>query len=524
MEFTDFTIGQLLSNKIDNIPDRPALIGKSGVYSWKDIDHITNLICEQMESYGIKQGEKVAILGVNCGSWLVHYLSVVKYGAVAVLLNTRFTKYEIKKCLDNTEVTHIFYSKDNNKNRYDDMVKELIEICPTLKSSCYMKKDYDKWKKMAQAGSTYCYTPTRDPHEIINILFTSGTTGEPKAVPLSHYNLLNNAIAMAENMRWTSEDCMCVTVPLFHSFGITGCILAMLHTGGSLVFVNSTRSVDIFEMIQAVKPTILSGVPTMFLAMSRNINRPKYDLTSLKSGIIAGSQIFPQDFYKICDAFPNLNLVPAYGQTETSPCVTMCDYDDSVQTKANTVGKPLQDVEIRIIKNDLFDKCGINVEGCIQVKGYNVMKGYLHNDEQNSQSFSEDGWLRTGDLGYVRDDGYLVITGRKKNLIIRGGENISPLEIEKTIKEVDPEANLKVFGVPTLVLQEEIVACIEGKEDESKREKIFEYLKEHLSAYKIPKYIFFVEDMPKNSTGKINEKLLKDMIIQNLTTISRKAL
>ena len=266
----------------------------------------------------------------------------------------------------------------------------------------------------------------------------------------------------------------------------------------------------------------MNGVPTMFLAMLRNKFRDRFDLTSIKSGVIAGSQIFPQDYKDICEMFKGINLQPSYGQTETSPCVTICSIDDPIDVKANTVGKVIPNVEIRIMKKNSVVPCGKNVEGEIQVKGYNVMQGYISNPEETKAAFTEDGWLKTGDLGYIREDDNLVVTGRFKNLIIRGGENISPVEIEKAIKEVLDNQDVKVLGVPTIVLQEDIVACIEEKEDEELREKIMNHLKETISDYKIPQKIFFIEDMPRNSTGKINEKVLKDKVMADMMRNKRK--
>lgn len=522
MKFIEKTIGQVLDMRADCTPNKPALVVEEGIYTWKDIRNIVNHICGDMLEMGIKKGDHVGIIGVNSDSWIFHYFAAVKLGAVAVLFNTRFTRAEIERCVALTELRHFYYSRNFEDIRYEDIMEQLLYPKSTVRSCCFMEKTYEQWQTIAKEGESIDIKPSEDYRATASILFTSGTTGNSKGVQLTHYSLMNNAIAMAENMGWNEDDRMLTTVPLFHTFGITGCILAMLHSCYGMLLLQSTRSIDIFNAIQKHKCTIMNGVPTMFLAMLRNEHRKEYDISSVRSGIIAGSQIFPQDYLDICEMFDGIELQPSYGQTETSPCVTICRPDDSPDIKANTVGRPIPGVEIRTMKKGADKPCGINVEGEIQVRGYNVMEGYVANPEETKNVFTDDGWLKTGDLGYIREDGNLVVTGRFKNLIIRGGENISPVEIERAIKEVIGKAEVKVFGVPTIVLQEEIVACIEGKGSEDDKQKIIDHLKGRISGYKIPKYIFFIEDMPRNSTGKINEKFLKNKIIADINGETRK--
>lgn len=516
MEFIKDTIGQILDKRSKCTPEEVALIVKDGVYKWKDVNVIVNAICLDMIENGIKKGDKVGIIGINSDSWIFHFFAVLRLGAIAVLLNTRFTQTEIERCVRLTDTKYIFYSRNTEKHRYDDIVGELIFPNSTLQNCFFIEKSYEQWMEVAEENIQIDHKIDIDSEDVACVLFTSGTTGNSKGVQLSHFSLVNNSLSMSRKMRWNEQDIMCVAVPLFHSFGITGCILSMLHAGGKLYMLQSTRSVEICEVIEKYKCTVMNGVPTMFLAMYKNKERKNYDLSSLKSGIIAGSQIFPQDYLDICSMFDHINLQPSYGQTETSPCVSLCDLDDLLELKANTVGKIIDGVSVRIMKKNGTKPCGTNVEGEIQIKGYNLMKGYISNPEETKNAFTEDGWLKSGDLGYIRDDGYLVVTGRYKNLIIRGGENISPIEIERAMKEVLNGQEVKVFGIPTVVLQEDIVACVEGKEDNDLRNKIIEHLKDKISDYKIPRFILFMEEMPRNSTGKINEKVLKNKVIADM--------
>ncbi len=522
MNFIEKTIGEVLDMRADCTPDKPALVVKDGVYTWHDIQCIVNVLCTEMQEADIKPGDHVGIIGTNSDSWIFHYFAIVKFGATAVPFNTRFTQAELERCIGLTNLTHFFYSKNFEEVSYEDTMRQLLYPNTTVRTCTYMLKSYEQWQAIAREGENISFKPSTDCNAIANVLFTSGTTGNSKGVELTHYSVLNNAITMADQLGWDEKDSMLVTVPLFHTFGITGCLLTMLHACFKMCLLQSTRSVDIFRAIQKHKCTIMNGVPTMFLAMLRNKNRKDYDLSSVKSGIIAGSQIFPQDYLEICEMFDGINLQPSYGQTETSPCVTLCKNDDPIEVKANTSGRPIPGVEIRTMRKGATKPCKCNIEGEIQIKGYNVMQGYIANPEETKNVFTEDGWLKSGDLGYIRKDGNLVITGRFKNLIIRGGENISPLEIEKAIKDIVGIADVKVFGVPAIVLQEEIAACIEGKEDPKLREKIKRELKSRISEYKIPEYIFFMEEMPRNSSGKINEKVLKNKVIADIAANRKK--
>ena len=504
-------------------PDRPALIVKDGVYTWKDIDSIANYICVEMQERGVKEGDHVGIIGINSDSWLFHYFAAVKLGAVAVLFNTRFTPAEIERGIGITDLKHFFYSRNNEHKSYEDIMANLLYPKTPVRHCVDMEKSFEQWKAIADENKDVKFPSSTDYNAVTNVLFTSGTTGNSKGVQLTHYNLLNNSLAMTLNMGWNENDIMNIAVPLFHTFGITGCVLAMMHVCGQMYLLQSTRTVDKCHAIEKYKCTVMSGVPTMFLAMLRNEHRKEYDISSVKSGIIAGSQIFPQDYLDICKMSDGINLQPSYGQTETSPCISICRLDDPIEIKATTVGRPIDGVSVRIVRKGDTVPCGCNVEGEIQVQGYNVMAGYISNIEATKETFTEDGWLKTGDLGYIREDGNLVITGRVKNLIIRGGENISPVEIETAIKSIiGSKYEVKVFGVPTVVLQEDIVACIEIDGNPDLAQEIKDKLRGQISDYKIPSYIFFMDEMPKNSTGKVSEKMLKNKIIADLSMMKGK--
>ncbi len=517
--FLENSIGEALRERAKKTPDRKAVITSTDSYSWSEIDALSDYISKDMKARGIGIGDHVGIMGINGLDWIIHFLAAAKIGAVSVLFNTRFRDNEIKHCINLTQIEHIYYSKNFEGSSYREFLTVFLHPKTTLKNIVPMDRTDNDWKNIysEEKEKEKLTLEKVDINQTASIIFTSGTTGDSKGVELSHFSLVNNASSMKDIMGWNENDVMCVAVPLFHSFGVTGCILSMVLAGGAMLLVNSTRTMDMCKAIEKEKCTIMNGVPTMFLAMERNGERRLVDISSLKSGLIAGSQIFPQDYREIMTMFPHMNLQPSYGQTETSPCVTLCRLDDPMEIKVNTVGRPIEGVEIRTCSKGSIIPNGFNVEGEIQIKGYNVMKSYISDESSTAGVFTSDGWLRSGDLGYIREDGNLVVTGRIKNLIIRGGENISPVEIENEIKKLVGNREVKVFGVPTLVLQEDIAACIEGVGTEKEKEDILNKLQLRISDYKVPKHLFFMETMPRNSTGKINERMIKDKIIAELS-------
>ena len=316
-------------------------------------------------------------------------------------------------------------------------------------------------------------------------------------------------------MRWNENDKLCIAVPMFHCFGLTAGILACLISKTTMVIPESNRSSKIVKCIREHKCSILNGVPSMFLAIANKFPREEIASLNLKSGIIAGSFIGYEEFKYISDIFNDMKLQPSYGQTETSPCVTIANLDASIEEKAASAGRAIEHVDIRIngIEGALY--CEKFVQGEIEVKGYNVMLGYYNNKFANENVFTDDGWLKTGDMGYIDDEKFLHISGRIKEMIIRCGENISPYEIENAIKELNEIKEVKVIGIESEIVQEEIVACIILKEKHSLTDiEIREFLKDRLAKYKIPAYIVRLEEFPYTTNEKIELLKLKKIAVE----------
>ncbi|MEG2298686.1 MAG: AMP-binding protein, partial [Anaerovoracaceae bacterium] len=421
----------------------------------------------------------------------------------------------IKREIEISDVGVLIYGNGDKDQPLNFNTNKFIE--KNILTHCIdMRKDGEHWKNIAKRKELLNKEIAVSCNDPVSVLFTSGTTGKSKGVMLSNYNLINNSRAICSNMKWDITDKFCISVPLFHTFGITCCVLACMLTGAEMKVLSRSKTKDICEAIDLYKCTVLNGVPSMYLALLRSENRHEYDISKLKSGIIAGSPIFRDDYFEICRMFDNIKLQPSYGQTETSPCITICNLEDELDLKAATSGSKIEHVQLRIMSINGNRVCEPYEEGEIQVKGYNVMLGYINNEKETKKAFTEDGWLKTGDLGFCNNSGYVNITGRCKNIIIRGGENISPVEIENAIKEVVKQCDVKVFGVPSIVVQEEIVACIEGEFTSQTKEKIMDYLHKNISDYKVPKYMLFIKEMPRNTTGKIDENTLKQETIKRL--------
>ncbi|RRD93422.1 AMP-binding protein [Clostridiales bacterium COT073_COT-073] len=517
MELINRTIQECFNQRIQETPQALAYHFGEVKYTWAETGNITFQLAKKLMAEGVRKGDRVGLLSVNSDAWLFYFFALQAIGAQTVLLNTALTDDEIIRNIELTEVNFLCYGKGYRRT-FDELMNRLNLIC--MRKSYYgsikMLEGMEYWQEMAGEYPVDFSIAEVSDQEICCFLFTSGTTKASKAVMLTHYNVINNARAIAEALRWQPADRMCVTVPFFHCFGLTACILTGLQTGFPLYVLAHYRTLQVCKILEQHQCTILNGVPSMFLAMRHNPIHQDYDLTSVRSGIIAGSPIFEQDYYDICRMFDSqMRLQPSYGQTESSPCITVADYDDDLKTKATGVGRPIEHVELRVIDPESGKICQTGERGMIETRGYHIMKGYYAMPQETAEAL-KDGWLVTGDIGYLDEDGYLHISGRRKNLIIRGGENIAPEEIEYYIRQIEGIDLVKVMGVPAVVLQEEIVACITTKSSKLTAEQITAELREHLAEYKIPRYIFFLNEIEKSASGKIDEKKLMKTILRKI--------
>ncbi|NLN98152.1 MAG: acyl--CoA ligase [Eubacteriaceae bacterium] len=505
MKLKDWTIGEMLNRRVEKTPQLVCVRHQGQTLTWQEIDRMSDKVAVQFLKKGIVKGSHVGLWGENSSEWISSYLALVKIGALPVLLNICYKTVEMNYALDYADLDALVYGDGHFEDELYDVLKEMdLEAFPKLKFHCHAKtlvtpeeltEEERKMLKVHKKAVT--------PQDEGTFFFTSGTTSNPKGVIHTHYALVNNARATVKAMRWTESDILCLSVPLFHCFGITSSILASIYSGMSMALVGFYRTKGVLDVIEEEGCTVINGVPSTFLAMCRNAYLKEKPTHTLKSGIIAGSAFTAKEYMAICDYLGMPYLQPSYGQTETAPCVTIADYNDTLEEKANSVGHVIDHVSV-----DIRNDSGKQTEtGEIWVKGYNVMKnGYYKMDLQVKD---DNGWLNTGDNGYFDAKGDLHIVGRKSDLIIRGGENISPLEIEVVVKNHPDILEAKAFGVADPVLQEQVALAIVMKKNCPYDEEVVRnHLKGKIANYKIPFYYMHLDEMPRNSTGKINVKAL----------------
>jgi len=519
------TIGACMAERVKQTPNQIAVCFQDEKITWKELDELSDWLVLRFHSFGMKKGSRAAIWCTNGLQWVIVYLGLQKIGALTILINPGYREEELYRTLSYAEVEYLFYG-DSYKDVSLPKILSKIDLKqnPRLKQTIPIEAPeavafmHENAAKMTEEDR-HTVGKLRElvqPEDIACMLFTSGTTAAPKGVLLCHDGLTRDATATAKAMHWKQSDKVCVVVPLFHCFGMTSCLLASLITGHCLCLMKNYRTVNALETIQKHGCTVLNGVPSMFLAMIRNDKLKEYDFSSLESGIIAGSAITPEQYRLICETLNLEKLQMSYGQTETSPGVTFSHYEDTVEEKCDNVGYLIDGIEACIWDGSgkqyiITDNQGIDIRGEIGVRGFLVMKGYYHLPKETSAVLQEDGWLHTGDIGYFDKQMRLHIVGRAKDMIIRGGENISPAEIEDCIGQLPEVKEVKVVGVPHPVLQEEIAAvivlhsgCVLEPQD------IKEYVSSHLATYKVPSYVAFREELPVNSSGKIKTGELKE--------------
>ncbi|MDR1832681.1 MAG: acyl--CoA ligase [Fusobacteriaceae bacterium] len=487
-ELQAITILDQFFEALENTGERISITDSTGEYSWREINDLSDMMAYQICLRGVNPRDAAAIIGRNSVYWVVTYLAILKAGAVPVLINPTYTEEELEKTRNIIDYVHSF------KTKQDDFAKLVnqLRIMGTLTKEEHTLVE-NRIKNIR-------------PTDLASFLFTSGTASLPKAVPMTHFQMINVAREATEILRWNDSDRVCLPLSLFHCFGLsTGLFASFVHRG-SLHFTDSYHSVDVMKTVEKYHCTVLNGVPTMYLAILKSDTRKSYDLSSLCSGIIAGSTVYESDFLAISRELPVPHLMQSYGQTEAAPSITFSDYDDPPEIKAKSVGKPMKHLSLQICDYG-GKKCKAHETGEIEIKGYHVMTGYYNDEKATQEAFTQEGWLRTGDMGYLDEKGNLYVTGRKKEIIIRSGENISPLEIEEALIGIDGIEQVKVFGIPSPVVQEDVVACINGAQ--IAEESIRKVLKSKLADYKIPKYILRFSEFPLKGNGKIDVQKLK---------------
>ncbi|MFP7230278.1 AMP-binding protein [Bacillus altitudinis] len=529
------TIGSLLREKKEQHPAHEAIVypERSLRYSYEAFYQEVKATGKGLMALGVQKGDHIAIMAPNIPEWLILQFACASIGAVLVTVNTNFQSQELAYLLKHSDSKMLFIVDGFKETSYVNMLEELIpelqtahqeEITstqfPYLKRCIYIGQhvpngmlSWDRLQVAAKRTEDYQWEKRMNeltPDDVINMQYTSGTTGYPKGVMLSHTNIVCNASQIADCMKLTEQDRMCIPVPFFHCFGSVLGVLACLTKGGTIIPLESFHPERVLQTVEKEKCTVLHGVPTMFIAELDHPNFHSYDLSTLRTGIMAGSLCPSHVMKAVIEKMGLRELTIAYGQTESSPVITQTRTDDSFERRVQTVGRALPQIEVKIALPGTSEEVPRGQQGELCTRGYHVMKGYYKNEEATNEVIDEDGWLHTGDLAEMDHDGYVKITGRLKDMIIRGGENVYPKEIEDVLYTHPAILDAQVVGIPDETYGEETAAFIRLKQGKSVSiETLTSYCQSQMARYKIPKYFFITDEYPMTASGKIQKFRLK---------------
>ncbi|GBE66962.1 AMP-binding protein [Mycobacterium sp. MFM001] len=517
------TIGENLERVVAADPDAEALVEVARRRRWTygELNAEVDVIARGLMALGVERGERVGIWAPNCAEWTIVQYATAKIGAILVNINPAYRTHELAYALKQSGVRTLISATAFKTSDYARMIDEVRPECPTLKDVVFL--DADDWDALRERGvpvdelrSRSASLNNRDP---INIQYTSGTTGFPKGATLSHRNILNNGFFTTELIGLGPADRLCIPVPFYHCFGMVLANLGCTTHGATMVIPASAFDAGAtLGAIEAERCTGVYGVPTMFIAMLGHPDFAAFDLSSLRTGIMAGS-VCPVEVMKRCVAEMNMAEVAiAYGMTETSPVSCQTLIDDDLERRTATVGRAHPHVEIKIVDPDTGEVVERGQPGEFCTRGYSVMLGYWRDEAQTREVIDADGWMHSGDLAVMREDGYCNVVGRLKDMVIRGGENVYPREIEEFLLTHPDVDEAQVVGVPDERYGEEICAWIRMKPGRRPLDApaVRAFATGKLAHYKIPRYVHVVDEFPMTVTGKIRKVDMREESIRLL--------
>lgn len=531
------TLGQILDETVARFPDREAVVYADRNYrkTWREFAEVVDDLARGLMALGVQKGEKVAVWATNVPYWVALQFATAKIGAVLLTVNTSYREHELRYLLQQSECENIFLIDSLRDHDYvDTLYKIAPELrvqsrgelrcrdLPHLKRVCFLGAEkyrgmYSVPEIMAMSvmvddAAYAARQASLDPWDAINMQYTSGTTGFPKGVMLTHVGVGLNGYWIGRHQRFTEQDRVCLPVPLFHCFGCVLGVSACVNHGACMVILESYNPLQVLAAVDGERCTALYGVPTMFLAELEHKLFKRFDVSSLRTGIMAGSVCPEPLMRRVVDEMNMKEITICYGLTEGSPVMTQSDIHDPLPLRCETVGCAMPGIEVRVADPDTCEELPRGQVGEIICRGYNVMKGYYKMPEETAKAISPDGWLHSGDLGVMDENGYVRVTGRIKDMIIRGGENIYPREVEEFLLRMPGVLDVQVVAVPSRKYGEEVGAFLIPKPgEELAPEDVRAFCRGKIAWYKVPRYVAVVSGFPLTASGKIQKYRLREM-------------
>ena len=538
-QLSERTLGDWLEHWAQVTPDKEYIVysDRDLRFTWKQFNERVDDMARGLIAIGVTKGTHVGLWAQNVPDWLTFLYACAKIGAVCITVNTNYKQNELEYLCQDSDMHTLCLTDGTWESNYVDMaytmLPELRECqrghleskrFPKLKNVVYIGQE--KYRGMYNTAEILLLGENTDDdefqrlrksvscHDVVNMQYTSGTTGFPKGVMLTHYNIANDGFLTGEHMKFTQDDKLCVCVPLFHCFGVVLATMNCLTHGCTEVVVERFDPLVTLASVHKERCTALYGVPTMFIAELNHPMFDMFDLSCLRTGIMAGS-LCPIELMRKVEEKMYLHVTSVYGLTESSPGMSQTRIDDPDEVRYTTVGRDYEFVDVKVLDPETNKEVPVGVQGEMCCKGFNVMKGYYKNPEATAEVIDENGYLHSGDLGVMDENGNYRITGRIKDMIIRGGENIYPREIEEFLYHLPGVRDVQVAGVPSKKYGEEVGAFIILDEGAKlTEEEVRDWCRGKIARYKIPKYVFFVKEYPLTGSGKIQKFKLRELSLK----------
>ena len=515
---SELTISQRLSEIATRLPDQEALVipHQNVRLTWREFHTQVERVAAGLTGLGLEPGDRVGIWASNCVEWVLLQYATARARLVLVNVNPAYRSRDLGYILSKSRMRALFLRESDARANYREILEE-AKTGQTLPLKHTVWLGHESWQQMIDGGKPLPPDPS-DPHEIVNIQYTSGTTGAPKGVLLTHHNLLNNGAALANWMNYTEHDRCVIPFPLYHCAGCVCGVLACLDRGATTILPSAQFDAGaVLAAIEKERATVVAGVPTMFIAVLEHPEFARFNVSTVRAGFIGGAPCPTELMRSMMERLNCRKVTVIYGQTEASPVVTMSHPEDTAELRVTTVGRACPNAEVKVIDPTTGETLPIGVQGELCSRGYMIMKGYDDEPDATARAVDENGWLHSGDLAVMLPNGHFKITGRAKDILIRGGENIFPREIEEFLYTHPKVADVSIVGVPDRKLGETVLAWIRLKAGETATEdEIRAFCQGKIAHFKIPQYIRFVDAFPMTVTGKIQKFRIREMEIEAL--------